>query len=121
MICDASVGVQIAEKMQEIPSAHRHDSCGREMCRRGNDELGTIFTEPVPDRLRGSTGQRNGIPLFLVITSDHVSSVERTRGCTVSGYERQVVLGLPSIKTCGTRCTRDDNSTTILNSICIRK
>jgi hypothetical protein len=24
-------------------------------------------------------------------------------------------------QTCGTQCTRDDNSTTILNSICIRK
>jgi hypothetical protein len=40
----------------------------------------------------GSIGQRYGIPLFLVVISDCVSSMERTRGCIVYGYEMQVVL-----------------------------
>jgi hypothetical protein len=45
------------------------------------------------DRLHGITGQRYGIPLFLVVTHDQVSNVERNRGYVVFGYVRKVILG----------------------------
>jgi hypothetical protein len=85
--------MKIAEKIQEKPSAHKRDSCIREVCRRGNDELGAIFTEPVLDISCGSTRHRYGVPLFLVVASNCINNVERNIGCTIFGYTRQVALG----------------------------
>jgi hypothetical protein len=34
------------------------------------------------------------IPLFLIVTYDHLSSMEITRGYIVYGYEREDVFGL---------------------------
>jgi hypothetical protein len=113
--------MQVTEEMYKIPTASESDIYGEEVCRRGLDELDTSLIEPIPHRLCRSIGYRHGIELSMDANFDCVHSVGRVGRMHSSWVSEVIHAWKLSIRTYGTRLTKEDRLTLMWSSFCMVK
>jgi hypothetical protein len=92
-VCDASVGLQIAEEVSQGLSADMCDSNNREMRRRHTNKLGDIPVKSIFYGLHRGTGQGKKFPVCMVVNVDSISGLEGVGRHTVSINYEQTMFG----------------------------
>jgi hypothetical protein len=81
----------------------------------------TFLGESIFNGLQGGTGERNKVPLCLVINFDSIGCLEGARRDAVPGGYAETILGSKVCVHCGIPHTRTDRWTTTSPSMSIRR